>query len=96
MKLFFIIFDAAIEDVVMKTIFYRGFKSYTKVPKVFGQGTKSEPHLDTHVWPGYHVAVFIKTSEEEAEVLKDVLYELSKKYRERGFHAFILPVLEEI
>jgi len=95
-KLFLIIFDAALEDVVQETLFKAGFQEYTKFPKAVSRGSSSEPHLDSHIWPGYHVVYFIKTDEEEAEKLKKELQNLKKIHKERGFKAFIVPVEDEI
>lgn len=96
MKLFLIIFDAALEDIVLKTLEKAGFNDYTALPKAIGRGKRSEPHLDSHVWPGYHVIYLIRVAEEESEKMKVELKKLKETYTERGFKVFVLPIQEEI
>lgn len=95
MKLFLLVFDVAVEDVVLKTLEEAGFRCYTKIPKALGRGKTSDPYMDTHIWPGYHVIYIVAVESEEIERLKEVLGGLKDLYREKGFKTFVLP-LEEV
>ncbi len=90
MKLLIFILDAALEDHLLKEFEAMGIQSWTKIPKALGRGTRSDPLLDTHIWPGYHVVYWVKV--EDVEPLKPKLRELSEKYRHRGFRVMVLPI----
>lgn len=90
MKLLFFIFDAALEDLVLTEFEEMDIQHWTKIPKAFGKGKRSEPLLDTHIWPGYHVIYLV--AHENPEELKPKLKELSEKYKHRGFRVLIIPL----
>ncbi len=96
MSLFLIIIDAALEEILLERLKEEGFNEYTKVPKAMGEGESSDPHLDTHVWPGYHVLYLVAVEEERREEMLKLMREMREAYKKRGFKAFILPLHEVI
>ncbi len=90
MKLLMFVFDAALEDIILQEFQTMGIEGWTKIPKAYGKGHRSDPLLDTHIWPGYHVLYVVKV--DDPEPLKPKLRELSEKYKHRGFRVFILPL----
>lgn len=96
MKAVFIICVTALENFVMDSLKNAGAKNYTKFPYLLGEGGHSEPHLDTHVWPGTNIGILAILDDEKARRLSLSLRELKKSYLKEGVKAFILPVEEEI
>ena len=96
MKAVFIICVPALEKLVMDSLDKAGAKNYTKFPYILGEGGHSEPHLDTHVWPGANVGILAVTDEIKAKQLISAIKELKKQYLKEGVKAFVLPIEEEI
>lgn len=94
MKLVLLVFNAAIEDQILARLEEVGVQSYTLVPKVLGKGSRSEPRMDTHIWPGYHRLCLIALSEDEWTQTRPVLESLSRDQADEGFRAFVLPLEE--
>ena len=94
MKLVLLVFNAAIEDQVLARLTELGGQSFTVVPKVFGKGTRSEPRMDTHVWPGYHRLYLLALDEGEWSRVRPFLQELSRAQAEEGFRTFVLSLEE--
>ena len=90
MKLLLVVFDAALEDIVLSEFEKMGIHHWTKIPKAFGKGKRSDPLLDTHIWPGYHVIYLV--AHDNPDKLKPKLRELSEKYKHRGFRVFVVPL----
>ena len=70
MKGVLIIFAPAIEQHVFVAIEKVGAKKYTKFPYLQGIGGHSEPHLDSQVWPGSNIALFIVCDEKVKDRIK--------------------------
>ncbi|MFH0886679.1 MAG: PG0541 family transporter-associated protein [bacterium] len=73
MKAVFIIFNPAIEYEVMEILEKLKVEQYTSFPYLHGIGGHSEPKLDTHVWPGSNMGIFIATDEDSTlAILKEI------------------------
>jgi nitrogen regulatory protein PII len=96
MKAILIICAPALENTVMDSLKKCGAKNYTKFPYLLGEGGHSEPHLDSHVWPGSNVGILVVTDEKILKKITEFIKGLKKKYLKEGVKAFVLPVEEEI
>ena len=79
-------FARALED--------RGFTGWTLVPRVLGEGGRSEPQMDDDVWPGYSGLFLIHFPPDREEEMRRLLREFDEKVA--PFKAFILREVEEI
>jgi nitrogen regulatory protein PII len=96
MKAVLIICVPALENMVMDLIKKNGADNYTKFPYLLGEGGHSEPHLDTHVWPGSNVGIFVVVDDAKVKKIVAAVKELKKEYFKEGVKAFVLPIEEEI
>ncbi len=96
MKSIFLIYAPAIESEVFSSLERIGIKKYTQFPMLHGVGGHSEPHLDTQVWPGTNMALFIVTDEKTKIKLLAEVAEIKKEYHEDGIKAFVMNVEEEV
>ncbi|MBA7470216.1 hypothetical protein ES707_05494 [subsurface metagenome] len=95
MKLIFLIYNVIIENKVMEELEKAEVKAYTKLPSIYGVGTHSLPHLDSHVWPGINHGLFIAVEEEKKNEVLSRMKELKSMYKKEGLKVFVLP-LEEV
>ncbi|UCD84490.1 MAG: hypothetical protein JSU92_14685 [Deltaproteobacteria bacterium] len=92
MKMVMIVHYSAIGSDVTEALTKIGVRTYTKLPGIHGLGTSSEPHFDTHIWPGTNDLVLTVVDEQKAgEVMKEV-GELKKKFKKEGIKAFLFSV----
>ena len=96
MKAIFIICAPAIENTVMEALKACGAEHYTKFPYLLGEGGHSEPHLDSHVWPGSNVGILAVADEKTIAKITKKVKDLKKEYVKEGLKAFVMPVEEEI
>lgn len=74
-----------------------GIRAYTKLEKVCGEGTETEPKLHTHTWPGENNVLFIALKDDEdAVVVLDRVRMLKKEHPRAGMKAFVLPMEEMV
>lgn len=96
MKMLQIICDSRFEEYLLEKLEKEGIKYFTKIEKALGKGKSSEPHMDSHIWPGFHVLYFIAVSEEDYNKVKQALLEIKEKIKKEGFKVFVYNILEEI
>ena len=94
MKMVMIVYNEAIDDEVMSALESCRVDVYTKWRKVLGKGIKSEPHLDTNVWPGANNVCMVVADEAKVSALLTQLKKLRKDLGKEGIKAFVLPVEE--
>ena len=94
MKLLMMVFDAALEDVIQVRLQQLGLEHWTKLERALGKGSRSQPLLNTHVWPGYHVVYFVKV--DDFNPYRQAFQEMSQEFAHRGFRTFVLPLEEFI
>jgi hypothetical protein len=94
MKAMFVVFAPALESDVHIILEKAGIKKYTKFPHLEGVGGHSEPHLDTHIWPGSNMGLFISTDETTAKKLAVELINLKNEYLDEGLKIFSFNVEE--
>lgn len=96
MKMLQIICDSGFEEYLLERLEKEGIKSFTKIEKALGKGNSSQPHMDSHIWPGFHVLYFIAVSDEDYNRIKQMLLEIKEKIKREGFKVFVYNILEEI
>ena len=96
MKMLQIICDSGFEEYLLEKLEKEGIKSFTKIEKALGKGKSSEPHMDSHIWPGFYVLYFICVSDEEYDRVKPALLQIKERIKKEGFKVFVYNILEEI
>jgi nitrogen regulatory protein PII len=96
MKMVFVVFNVAIEDCVMESLQTLGISNYTKFPRIQGVGAHSDPHLDSHIWPGFNVGLFITIEDSKVEELLSLVRNLKERFARLGLAAYVLNVEEAI
>lgn len=93
MKMVFIAYNEAIDDEVMAALASCcDIVRFTKWTKVQGQGTHSEPHLMSRVWPKANNVLMACVEDERAARVMARVRELRKTLGQQGIKAFLLPV----
>ncbi|MCM8766245.1 MAG: hypothetical protein NC920_05365 [Candidatus Omnitrophica bacterium] len=95
MKMVMVVYNEAIEEMVMEVMEKCGLKNYTKITEVYGRGNTSGIHLGNDVWPGRNNLLCVACEDKESGELILGIKELRKKFGHEGVKAFVLP-LEEI
>ncbi|MFW6134407.1 MAG: PG0541 family transporter-associated protein [Elusimicrobiota bacterium] len=92
MKFLLIIYNAAVESQIIECMKECEIKTYTKFPGLHGVGTHSDPHLDTHVWPGVNNAFLIALDEQKINPLVEKVKKFKQEQLQEGVKAFVLPL----
>ncbi|MBI9085841.1 MAG: hypothetical protein JEZ11_19740 [Desulfobacterales bacterium] len=88
MKMVMVVCDAAHEEAVLGLLEEAGVSGYTHWPRVLGRGQRSEPKMDTAVWPGFNAAVATAVDESTAGPLMEALATLNETLGGKGLKAF--------
>lgn len=96
MKAIFIIFNPALEEIIMNSLKTSGADKYTKIPYMLGVGGHSEAHLDTHIWPGNNIGILVVIKDEKVKAITSSIKKIKKEYLKDGVKAFVMPIEEEI
>ncbi len=91
MKGVFLFYHIEYEEEVIQALQNAGINAYTKWEKVLGKGEKSEPKLDTAVWPGFNGAFFIVLKEEDERQLAEKLKDIQQRHN-IGVAVFSFPI----
>ncbi len=89
MQMLMLVFNEAIDEVVLETIQDCGIESYTRIDGVFGKGKTSGTHLGTDIWPGRNNTLLLAVSEEQARQAMERLRKLRTKLGIEGVKAFV-------
>ena len=73
---------------------HAGYKSYTKVHGVTGEGEKHPPKLGNHKAPGTNKTLSLAVPDEEIPKLIEVVEELKAQYPTAGWRAYTFPLEE--
>jgi hypothetical protein len=95
MKMFFVVYDEASDESITAAFKQAGYKSYTKVHGVTGEGEESEPKLDTHFWPGRNNTLLMAVPDESIPHLCELARRLKVEHPRAGLRAFTFPLEEE-
>ena len=70
--------------------------SYTLVPEVNGSGKGGGTKLNTEVWPGLNMILFVQTSEQKSAKLKEWIKSYKTRQVREGIKLFSLGLTEVI
>ncbi len=91
MHLYWVFYDVAYDEDVMEVVEEAGVSGFSKWDRVLGKGARSDPRMDTAVWPGFNCALMVVADEREGERFLKALRELKKRLDGRGLEIFRLP-----
>jgi len=95
MKMFYVIYSEASDEDVIAAFKNSGFKAYTKMCGLMGEGQETEPKLGTHCWPGNNNALLLAVSDEKIIQLCELVRRLKVEHPRAGLRAFTFPLEEE-
>lgn len=95
MKMFFVIYEEASDEDIINAFKKEGFKAYTKMSGLMGEGEESEPKLGTHYWPGNNNALLLAVHNEKIMPLCELVKKLKVEHPRAGLRAFTFPLEEE-
>ena len=95
MKMFFVLYAEASDEDIVTALKEEGFKAYTKMCGLMGEGEESEPKLGTHYWPGNNNALFLAVRDEKIRPLCELVRKLKVEHPRAGLRAFTFPLEEE-
>ncbi len=97
MKMVLAVYSVAADDEVMEAVRAAGVKCYTKWPRVLGEGQKTGPRLDDHIWPGANCVTMIVVPDELAAGVMEVIQGLRETIgQQRGIEAYLLNVEQQL
>jgi len=94
MKMFLVVYGAAADENVTAAFKKAGFKAYTKMHGITGEGAETDPKLGTHYWPGTNNSMFFAVPDEDISTLCKVVTELRADAPHAGLRAFTFPLEE--
>lgn len=95
MKMFLVIYATEADDVVLGAFKQAGFKAYTKMCGLMGEGEESDPKLGTHYWPGTNNSLWLAVSNESIGPLCDLVRRLKAQHPRANLRAFTFPLEEQ-
>lgn len=96
MKMFLVVYAEASDENIIAAFKNAGYKSYTKMRGVTGEGEESEPKLDTHFWPGRNNTLMLAVPDEESVRLIELTRKLKTEHPRAGLRAFSFSLEEFI
>ena len=76
MKAVVIFYNAAMDNRINEAMTSAGVEHYSKFTGTLGTGHRSEPHLNTEVWPEVNNTTLVITDETRASALMDQIRQL--------------------
>ena len=95
MKMFFVIYGESADEEIIDAFKKSGFKAYTKMSELKGEGDETEPKLGTHYWPGNNNALLMAVPDEKIKPLYELVRKLKVDHPRAGLRAFTFPLEEE-
>ncbi len=95
MKMFLVFYAEASDEDIIAAFKKAGFKAYTKMSGLMGEGEESEPKLGTHYWPGKNNALLLAVHDEKINPLCELVRKLKVEHPRAGLRAFTFPLEEE-
>ena len=95
MKMFFVIYAEETDEYILDAFKKSGFKAYTKIGELMGEGEETEPKLGTHYWPGNNNALLLAVSDEKIQPLCELVRKMKAEHPRAGLRAFTFPLEEE-
>ena len=97
MKMVLAVYNVAVDDEVMEALRKAGVTCYTKWPRVLGEGRKTGPRLDDHIWPGANCVTMVVVPDELAGKVLETIRSLRETIGQKeGVKAFVLNVEQHL
>ncbi|MDX9745013.1 MAG: PG0541 family transporter-associated protein [Syntrophales bacterium] len=94
MKMFYVIYPDYFDELMTKAIKRAGYKQYTKMHGLTGEGEESEAKLGTSYSPGRNKTLLMAVDDNEIPRLLEMMRELRAEHPKAGFRAFTFPLEE--
>lgn len=91
-KQLIIICDVSGSDDVNKLLLSRGADEFTRFEQCSGQGHRTGPRTNDHIWPGYNVMYVVVIEDELATAVMGDLREYRDANPNMGIYAYITPI----
>ena len=95
MKMFYVIYAEAADDNIIAAFKKAGFRAYTKISGLMGEGEETDPKLGTHYWPGNNNALMLAVNDDKIKPLCELVRALKVDHPRAGLRAFTFPLEEE-
>lgn len=92
MKAVFIVHNAAIDVEIQEMLDSLGIDGYTRFTDVLGRGRRSEPHLNTEVWPGVNHGLLVVVQDDKAGAVMDHVRHMRQTLGSEGIKAFLWEI----
>ena len=92
MKMFLVVYEEYLDENTTASFKQAGFKAYTKMHDVTGEGEKHLPRLGNRKGPGKNHTLSFAVPDEEVPRLLGVVQNLRERYPTAGFRAFTFPL----
>jgi nitrogen regulatory protein PII len=96
MKMLVVVYNDAVDEVMIHAFKKAGVLGYTKWKEALGEGTETEPKLGTHCWPGKNNVLAVVVEDEAALKISETIRKLKSEYPQGGIRTFVLQVEETI
>jgi nitrogen regulatory protein PII len=94
MKAVLIVHNAALDVEVNELLRSAGIESYTKFPNALGRGHRSEPHLNSEVWPGVNCGTLVVVEDDRARSVMESIRRMRENFGPEGVKAFLWTIEE--
>lgn len=94
MKAVLIVHNAALDVEINELLRSAGVESYTKFPNVLGRGRRSEPRLDSEVWPGVNCGTLVVAEDNQARAVMACVRRMRETFGAEGVKAFLWTIEE--
>jgi hypothetical protein len=93
MKMFLVVYENYLDESTTDTFREAGFKAYTKIHDVTGEGEKHRPRLgNRNKGPGRNNTLSFAVADQEIPQLVEVVQRLKERFPTAGFRAFTFPL----
>ena len=92
-NLTYIVYDSTLDSDVMEFLADFEIKHFTQWTTILGKGSRSEPCMNSHVWPGTNHMIAILCDQATEDHLYTMVSHIRKKTPGVGIKAFTVPVL---
>jgi nitrogen regulatory protein PII len=96
MKMLVIVYNDAVDEVMISAFKKAGVLGYTKWKEALGEGTETEPKLGTHCWPGKNNVLAVVVEDEAVLKISETIRKLKSEHPQGGIRTFVLQVEETI
>ncbi len=92
MKMFLVVYENFLDETTTNTFKQAGYKFYTKMHDVTGEGEEHLPRLGNYKWPGKNNMLSFVVPDQVIPKLIEVVKSLKERFPIAGFRAFTFPL----